>query len=344
MKKRILYIGNNLTNPTFTATYISFFSEVLKKEGYQVKTASGKDNKILRLIDMLNLIWNHRESADVVLIDTYGAQNFYYAYSAGKLCQQLNLPYIPILHGGNLPGRLETSKRKSNDLFGKAQVNIAPSHFLYDIFKAEGFRNLKIIPNSIILANYPFKKREEFRPKLLWVRRFQERYNPMLSVKVYEQLLKKYPGAELCMVGPEKDGSLAKCKDYAKEKNLPIRFPGKLKKKEWAALAVDYDFFLNSTDIDNTPISVIEAMALGLPVISTDVDGMPYLIENGKDGILVPPKDEDKMLKALLDLIEDQDKSRRIAHAAYEKVKKFDWEVVKEQWEEILAPQPPKGE
>ncbi|GHA50301.1 hypothetical protein GCM10007103_33790 [Salinimicrobium marinum] len=337
MKKRILYIGNNLTNSTFTATYISFFSEVLKKEGYQVKTASGKDNKILRLIDMLNLIWNHRDSTDVVLIDTYGAQNFYYAYSAGKLCQQLNLPYIPILHGGNLPGRLETSKRKSKDLFAKAQVNIAPSHFLYNIFKAEGFENLKIIPNSIVLNDYPFKKREIFKPKLLWVRRFQERYNPMLSVQVFEKLLRKYPEAEFCMVGPEKDGSLAKCKNYAEEKNLPIHFTGKLKKKDWAALSVDYDFFLNSTDIDNTPISVIEAMALGLPVISTNVNGMPYLIENGKDGILVPPKDEDKMLNALVDLIENQDKSQTISLAAYEKVKDFDWEVVKGQWEKVLS-------
>ena len=337
MKKRILYIGNNLRNSTFTATYISFFSEVLKQEGYPVKTASAKDNKILRLLDMLQLIWRNRKSTDLVLIDTYGAQNFYYAYTTGKLCQQLNLPYIPILHGGNLPGRLTDSKIKSRELFGNALLNVAPSHFLYDIFKAEGFDNLKIIPNSVVLENFPFKKREKFEPKLLWVRRFQDRYNPMLSVKVYEQLLKKYPEAELCMVGPEKDGSLAKCKSYAEEKNLPVRFTGKMKKKEWAALSVDYDFFLNSTDIDNTPISVIEAMALGLPVISTDVNGMPYLLEDGKDGILVPPRDVDAMLTGLVDLIENQEKAQRIALAAYEKVKKFDWEVVKEQWKEVLG-------
>ena len=337
MKKRILYIGNNLTNSTFTATYISFFSEVLKKEGYSVKTASGKDNKILRLADMLQLIWSNREDTDVVLIDTYGAQNFYYAYSAGKLCQQLNIPYIPILHGGNLPGRLETSKRKSRDLFGNALVNVAPSHFLYDIFKAEGFENLQIIPNAVNLEMFPYKKREHFKPKLLWVRRFQERYNPMLSLEVYEKLLKLFPEAELCMVGPEKDGSLAKCKAFAEKMNLPVRFPGKMKKKEWAALSAYYDFFLNSTDIDNTPISVIEAMALGLPVISTNVDGMPYLIENGSDGLLVPPKDVDDMLNALVSLIEDQEKARQISMAAYEKVKKFDWEVVRHEWNKLLS-------
>jgi hypothetical protein len=48
MEKRVLYIGNNLTINSFTATYISFFSKVLKKEGYDVRTASNKSNKALQ--------------------------------------------------------------------------------------------------------------------------------------------------------------------------------------------------------------------------------------------------------------------------------------------------------
>ena len=336
MKKRILYIGNNLSNPTFTATYISFFSEVLKQEGYWVKTASSKDNKAFRLMEMLSLIWAHRKETDTVLIDTYGAQNFYYAYCVGKLCQQLKLPYVPILHGGNLPERLERTAKLSKSLFGNAQVNIAPSHFLYDIFKSEGFENLKIIPNSITLKNFPFKKREKFGPRLLWVRRFQERYNPMMTVKVFEKLVQKYPDSTLCMVGPEKDGSLNKCRRYARKHQLNISFPGKLKKKEWAALSTNYDFFINSTHIDNTPISVIEAMALGLPVISTDVGGMSQLIENGKDGILVPEHDEDAMVEAIEKLIQDQELALQIARAARKKVEAFDWEIVKEEWMKVL--------
>ena len=336
MKKRILYIGNNLSNPTFTATYISFFSEVLKQEGYWVKTASSKDNKAFRLIEMLSLIWAHRKETDTVLIDTYGAQNFYYAYCVGKLCQQLKLPYVPILHGGNLPERLERTAKLSKSLFGNAQVNIAPSHFLYDIFKSEGFENLKIIPNSITLKNFPFKKREQFEPRLLWVRRFQERYNPMMTVKVFEKLVQKYPDSTLCMVGPEKDGSLNKCRRYARKHQLNISFPGKLKKKEWAALSTNYDFFINSTHIDNTPISVIEAMALGLPVISTDVGGMSQLIEDGKDGILVPEHDEDAMVEAIEKLIQDQELALQIARAARKKVEAFDWEIVKEEWMKVL--------
>lgn len=301
-----------------------------------MKTASAKDNKALRLVEMLSLIWSHRKETDVVLIDTYGAQNFYYAYSIGKLCQQLKLPYIPILHGGNLKERLDKTPNLTKSLFGNARLNVAPSHFLYDIFVDHGFTNSRIIPNSITLENYPFKERKTFKPSFLWVRRFQERYNPMMAIKVFEQIYRKDPKAKLCMVGPEKDGSMEKCLEYAADKNLPVEFPGKMKKKDWAAVSVDYDFFINSTDVDNTPISVIEAMALGLPVISTDVGGMPYLIENGKDGILVPQNDVPAMVAAIEELLENPQKCQQIAQAAYEKVRQFDWEIVKEEWIAVL--------
>ncbi len=301
-----------------------------------MKTASAKDNKALRLVEMLSLIWSHRKETDVVLIDTYGAQNFYYAYSIGKLCQQLKLPYIPILHGGNLKERLDKTPILTKSLFGNARINVAPSHFLYDIFVDHGFTNSRIIPNSITLENYPFKEREAFKPNFLWVRRFQERYNPLMAIQVFEQVYKKHTEAKMCMVGPEKDGSLAKCMEYAEQRNLPVEFPGKMKKKDWAAVSVDYDFFLNSTDVDNTPISVIEAMALGLPVISTDVGGMPYLIDNGKDGILVPQNDVSAMVAAIEDLLQNPEKCELIAKAAYEKVRKFDWEIVKEEWITVL--------
>lgn len=335
-RKRILYIGNNLSNSTFTATYISFFSEVLKQEGYRVRTASNKDNKAIRLADMLYLIWRHRHRTDMVLIDTYGAQNFYYAYSIGKLCQLLRLSYIPILHGGNLPARLKDSPRMSASLFGKSRLNVAPSRFLYNIFREHHFENTLVIPNSITLSQYPYTERTHFGPRLLWVRRFQERYNPMLALQVFGELRKRYSEATFCMVGPEKDGSLAQCRAYAREHGLPVSFTGKLSKQQWAALSVDYDFFINSTNIDNTPISVIEAMALGLPVVSTDVGGMPFLIQHGVDGILVPEKDPAAMLAALCDLIEHQHKAKSIAIAANQKVQAFDWEVVKEQWMGIL--------
>tara|TARA_R100001369_G_scaffold954_4_gene3285 strand:+ start:164207 stop:165220 length:1014 start_codon:yes stop_codon:yes gene_type:complete len=336
MKKNLLYIGNDLAINSFTATYISFFSKVLKKEGYSVRTASNKNNKALRLVEMLGMIVKYHRSTDIVLIDTYGALNFYYAYLVAKACQFYKLDYIPILHGGNLPTRLEESKGFSENLFGKAKKNVAPSQFLYRIFKEAGFNNLQIIPNAIELDKFPFKERKSFAPKMLWVRRFQGRYNPMMAIKVLEQLKKEYPTAELCMVGPEKDGSLQKCKEYAEKQNLKVIFTGKLKKKEWAKVSTDYDVFLNSTNIDNTPISVIEAMALGLAIVSTDVGGMKDLIDHQENGILVPWKDEKSMVKAVKLVLADQENSAKMTLNARAKVSNFDWNIIKGDWNELL--------
>lgn len=336
MKKRILYIGNDLQVNSFTVTYISFFSKMLRKEGYKVKTASTRNNKALRLAEMLGLIAKHKSTTDIVLIDTYGAMNFYYAYLVGKTCELFGLEYIPILHGGNLPERLENSKKLSQTLFGNSRVNIAPSRFLYDIFQEHGFKNTQIIPNAIRTDKYPFRKRTEFRPKLLWVRRFQKRYNPLMALKVLQILQQSYPNASLCMVGPEKDGTMASSKKFAKKYDLDVRFTGKLKKKHWAALSANYDFFINTTSVDNTPISVIEAMSLGLAIVSTDVGGMPALIRNRHDGILVPEEDVKAMAEEIIRIMENPEKGEKICLNAKAKADQFDWDLVKEKWNRVL--------
>jgi len=89
------------------------------------------------------------------------------------------------------------------------------------------------------------------------------------------------------MVGPDKDGSMEVCKKYVLINNLPVTFTGKLKKKNWTGLASKFDIFINTSNIDNSPLSVIEAMALGLPVITTNVGGIPFLIDHKVDGILI---------------------------------------------------------
>lgn len=301
-----------------------------------MRTASNKSNKALRLLEMLGMIVRHHKATELVLIDTYGAMNFYYAYLVAKACQFYKLDYIPILHGGNLPERLQENKKLSKSLFGKAKMNVAPSNYFYKIFKDAGFTNLQIIPNSIELKKYRYKPRTVYAARLLWVRRFQGRYNPMLALKVLKLLKVEYPEAELCMVGPEKDGSMARCKAYAETHELNVSFPGKLKKKEWAKISEDYDIFLNTTNIDNTPISVIEAMALGLGVVSTKVGGMQDLVEDGKDGLLVPPADEQAMFLAVERLLKDPERTFEITKKAREKIMVFDWEKVKHRWNQLL--------
>ncbi len=111
-----------------------------------------------------------------------------------------------------------------------------------------------------------------------------------------------------------------------------LKTTGKLSKKEWIELSKNYDIFINTTNFDNHPISVLEGMALGLPVVSTSVGGIPFLIENKVDGILIPPNDAGQFFEAIDNLIKDNDLVLRITKNARNKVEEFDWEILKYKW------------
>ncbi|HET8886395.1 MAG TPA: glycosyltransferase family 4 protein [Salinimicrobium sp.] len=336
MKRKIIYIGNKLAAKGATVTSIETLGEFLRSENVEVITASDKRNKILRLLDMLKTVYSNSKKADFVLIDTYSTSNFWYAFLIAKLCKNLSINYIPILRGGNLPHRLKISPRASHFIFRNAQVNIAPSGFLMEEFSKAGFSNLKFIPNSIDLQHYKFKMRENIKPKLLWVRAFSEVYNPILAIKIFESLRKTHSEAELCMVGPTKDDSFLECKNYAESNNLPVTFTGKLDKSEWIKLSESYDIFLNTTNYDNTPVSVIEAMALGMPVISTDVGGIPYLLTDKHDALLVSPRSLKDFVDKIHFILKSPENALQMTHNARQKAESFDWKVVKEDWMQII--------
>jgi glycosyltransferase involved in cell wall biosynthesis len=316
---------------------VEVLSGQLEAEGYSVISGSSQKSQVFRLLDMLALIVKHHSKTDVLLIDTYSTSAFWYAYLSARLAHRLQVDYIPILHGGDLPKRLQSHPKQCQELFGKAKVNVAPSRYLMHEFKQAGYTNLKYIPNSIALKNYPFSQREHIQPRLLWVRSFAHLYNPMLAVQVLEKLLKTYPKAKLSMVGPFKDDSIDECKAYVEAHQLPVTFTGGMKKEDWLDYAKDFDIFINTTNVDNTPVSVIEAMALGLLVVSTDVCGIPYLLDDGIDAVLVEPNNVEMFTETVLKLLENPDLALKLSRNARQKVEQFDWEVLKGKWFEVIG-------
>ncbi|MGV8813783.1 MAG: glycosyltransferase family 4 protein [Gelidibacter sp.] len=334
--KNLLYIGNHLQNSQSNATYSAVLGPLLEQSGYAVRYTSNKTNKVFRLLEMLWTTFRTHKKTDLVLIDTYSTQNFYYAVLVSWLCRLLKLRYVPILHGGNLPNRLRNSPKLSKRLFKNAYANVSPSLYLKTIYEEFGYENVVYIPNTIIIDNYPFHKKNFDTPKLLWVRSFSEIYNPSLAVEVLHELKQRGYDAVLSMVGPDANGSLSKVKALADHLNVSVTFTGKLTKAAWVELSKDYNVFINTTNFDNMPVSVIEAMALGIPVVSTNVGGMPYLIEHTVDGVLVAPNDKKAMVDAVEGLFGDVLRTEGMVVEARGKVEGFDWEMVRGLWEEVL--------
>lgn len=334
--KKLLYIGNKLSIHGNTATSIETLGGFLEAEGFEVYYASSKKNKVFRFIDMFFTTIKYAKKVDYVLIDTYSTLNFWYAVGISQLCRILKLKYITKLHGGDLPNRLNNSPFYCDLIFKNAYKITTPSQYLMDVFVNKYSKNLIYIPNTIDVCKYDFFDRSFVEPKLLWVRSFSKIYNPKMAIKVFSDLKKTYPNAQLTMVGPDKENLLEDCEKYAESINVNVTFTGRLSKEEWILLSKDYTIFINTTHFDNTPISVIEAMALGLPIVSTNVGGIPFLLKDKKNALLVNDNDHDAMTTAIIELLNNKEfKSHLVANARV-LVEKFDWEIVKEKWFEIL--------
>lgn len=332
----VLYIGNQLQDKHGIPTTIDTLSTLLSEEGYDVITASKKQNKLWRILDMCWQTIKQRSKVDLVLIDTYSTQNFWYALIVSQLCRFLGLKYIPILHGGNLPYRLKHNPKLSQLIFKYAYKLVSPSLFLKERFKTYGYKCV-YIPNTLELKNYPFTGRAIDEIKLLWVRSFSKIYNPKMAIDVAKQLKEKGFEVKLCMIGPEKDGSLHATKAYAQSLDVQVKFTGGLSKREWVNISKDYNIFLNTTNFDNMPVSVIEAMALGLPVVSTNVGGLSYLLEDNDTALLVDKGHTSQMTDAIMELKESVELYQKLSQNGRLKAENFDWKTIKVQWESLLT-------
>ncbi|MEL1247967.1 glycosyltransferase family 4 protein [Flavobacterium helocola] len=334
---KLLYLGNRLSKHGFNKTTIETLGLHLEQEGFGVYYASNKKSFLFRMLDMMWSVVLYRKQVSYILIDTYSTKAFWYAFFCSQLARLLNIKYIPILHGGDLPNRLKNNPKSCRMVFGNAYQNVAPSGYLKQAFESAEFTNVIHIPNSIEIDKYEFKTRAELTPKLLWVRAFASIYNPEMAVKVLQQLQEKYPSATLTMVGPDKDGSLQTTKAFAESVEVAVNFTGQLAKEDWWQLASEHDIFINTTHFDNTPISVMEAMALGLPVVSTNVGGIPYLLADKENALLVSDNDVSKMTDAICSLLEDQQKASDLTLNARHFIEQMDWNVVKEEWKRVLS-------
>ena len=138
---KILYIGNKLSGHGFNKTTIEILGKSFEEEDYDVFYTSKKKNQFLRLLDMMWTTVKCAKKANFIIIDTYSTSSFWYAFFCSQIARVFKTKYIPILHGGNLPKRLEVNPKLCKMLFNNAFINVAPSNYLLSEFNNNGFQN-----------------------------------------------------------------------------------------------------------------------------------------------------------------------------------------------------------
>lgn len=350
-RARLLLVGDFSASKLGNASVAEALATRLKQAGNVVFTTSSQTIRPLRVADMVLSAWLVRNRIDVAVVDVYSGNAFRWAEWVTAVLRAANVPVVHVLRGGNLPTFGRANGKRVAKLFLASSAVVALSGFLFEEMATYG-EITEVIPNPIDLQAYPFKLRRGAAPQLAWLRGFHEIYNPTLGPRVLAELARRLMYAHegggpsgvmrphLTMMGADKgDGTLQATITTAERIGVKqlLSLPGPVTKPEVPAKLAEADVFLNTADVDNVPISVIEALACGLCVVSTDVGGIPYLLQDGVDALLVPRDDPTAMAAAVERIIQDPNLAEHLSRNGRAKAESFDWSRVLPKWHKLLA-------
>lgn len=208
---------------------------------------------------------------------------------------------------------------------------VVPSDYLVKVFSDFGFEAVAI-PNFVDAEIYEFKPKKTAAPVFLSNRNLEPLYNVGAILRAFRLIREKYPQAELLIAGSGSE--LEKLERIADELNLEnVKFLGAVSQREMPALYHQASVYLNSSNIDNMPLSIIEAFACGTPVVTTNAGGIPFMVGHEETGLLVERENFTALAREAVRLVEDQNLRHKIIKQAYdESQKKYSWQAVREKW------------
>ncbi|MGQ9663593.1 MAG: glycosyltransferase family 4 protein, partial [Kiritimatiellia bacterium] len=334
----ILVVGNFLGRGLGSKQASESLGEKLADCGWQVITTSPFRAPPLRLAHMLTTAIVRRKVYQIALVDLFSGRAFIWAEWVCRILHKMKKPYVLILRGGNLPQYARQHPERVRQLQNSASALVAPSTYLVREL-ASYCTQIRIVRQGLDLARYAWRLRTAVQPRLVWLRAYERTYNPLLAVQTMLELLRDFPSISLSMAGPAKDNSLnelhaflSKCRGADR-----ITLTGALANDKVAAFLSRGDIFLNTTDIDNTPVSVMEAMATGLCAVSTNVGGIPDMLKDGYDALLVPPRNTGAMAAAVRRILTTPDLAQTLSRNRRLAAEQHDWSRVLPEWHALLG-------
>jgi L-malate glycosyltransferase len=218
----------------------------------------------------------------------------------------------------------------ARNILRRVDMVVAPSAFLVEAFHKFDV-TAQAIPNVVDLPAFSYRSRETLRPVLLCSRNFESRYGVDLVLRAFAEVQKAFPAAQLWLAGEGPEESALRGM-IAKLNLTEVEMLGRVTRENIGRCYDGADIFINAPRIDNMPVLILEAFASGLPVVTTDAGGIPYIVRHEETGLVSNTEDWGQLAANVIRLLQDPTLARRIAQNAYQQSSTYNWNAIREQW------------
>jgi L-malate glycosyltransferase len=273
--------------------------------------------------------------ADVVHVFSAAYWSFVLAPLPALVAARLaGRPVVLNYHSGEADDHLARWGALVHPWLRLADAIVVPSTYLRDVFARHG-HVARVVPNAVDVEGFRYRERSPLAPRLLSVRNFEPHYRVANTLEAFRLVAARVPDATLTLAGGgSEEPSLRRLAAPLGER---VRFVGSVPPDRMADVYAACDVFLNSSVVDNQPISILEAFAAGLPVVSTPTGGIATMVRDGDTGLLVRADDPAAMAAAVTSLLGDAERACAMARRARAAVERFTWARVGDAWAEVYG-------
>jgi len=247
----------------------------------------------------------------------------------------LRRPALLHYHNGEAPDHLRRSPVALAAL-RRADRIVVPSPYLVEVF-ARFDLTAQPVANIIDPERFRFRARDPLGARILSTRNLHDLYNVACTIRAFRIVKDRRPEASLTIAGwgPNRS-ALQKLADNLRLGD--VRFAGRIEHAAMVRVYDEHDVYVQSPNVDNVPNSIVEAMASGLPIVSTAAGGVPTMVRHGEDGLLAPVDDHAMVAAQVLRLLDDPALARRLAREAHEVVlRTYSWGRVRSEWLRVYS-------
>ncbi len=287
-----------------------------------------------RLVPYLVSLWRGIGRAQVVHVFANSGWAWHLLAAPALFMARLRgVPVIVNYRGGLADEFFATAPRHVLRALAGAAQRITPSAFLLRVFAKHGLE-AEVIPNIIDLSRFAPRPQRVANgaPHLVVTRNLEAIYDIPTALRAFALVRAQRPGARLTVAGSGPELGALQALAGQLGVDAAVYFAGRIDNAHIAALYASADLMLNPSTADNMPISILEALASGVPVVSTDAGGIPDLVQHERTALLVPVGDTAAMAQAVLRLLADATLARRLHDAGLNDVARYAWPRIRERW------------